>query len=143
MFSLVLMLLFTQLGIFGPAAVVVQATALVSSLPANNSGLVVPVALPTNNTNLTSALATLAHQPDNETIASFSKTGTCMSYLGRLLTDYPEDWNRNKSLVSCQNWCSTTDASSDGYGVGPLLTHWKPMITPSLTIQDTDHPLCS
>lgn len=44
-----------------------------------------------------------------------------MAYLGRFLTDYPEQWNRNKSLESCQNYCGQ-DPSSDGYGVSLSLS---------------------
>lgn len=73
-------------------------------------GIFAPASLANNITNI------FDHQPDNETLASFSQTGECMAYLGRFLTDYPEQWNRNKSLVSCQNYCGQ-DPASDGYGV--------------------------
>lgn len=95
------------LGIFAPA---VFSLSTVPSIPANSSGLLNLASLANNINNV------FDHQPDNETLASFSQTGECMAYLGRFLTDYPEQWNRNKSLVSCQNYCGQ-DASSDGYGV--------------------------
>lgn len=113
-----IMVLLSLLGIFAPAVFSLQTVSSILTSPANSSGLLDQAPLSTNITNI------FDHQPDNETLASFSESGECMAYLGRFLTDYPEQWNRNKSLVSCQNYCGK-DASSDGYGVC-LLLHLVP-----------------
>lgn len=102
--------LLSLLGIFPPVVFSLETVPSIPTLPANNSDLLAPASLVNNITNI------FDHQPDNETLASFSQSGYCMAYLGRFLVDYPEQWNRNKSLVSCQNYCSK-DSSSDGYGV--------------------------
>lgn len=61
------------------------------------------------------------HQPDNETIAAFSKSGICFVYLSHMFPDsYKEGWNRDKELEPCKTYCQQDDASN-GYGVSPLL----------------------
>lgn len=110
MFSINLVLL-SLLGIFAAAVFSLRTDTSVPTSPANSSGPLDQALLAANITNV------FDHQPDNETLASFSESGECMAYLGRFLTDYPEQWNRNKSLVSCQNYCGKNPLS-DGYGVG-------------------------
>lgn len=55
-------------------------------------------------------------QPDNETLAYYSKAGACFAYLGRYTTDYHEGWNRDKELEPCQTYCQKGDPSSS-FGV--------------------------
>lgn len=116
MVSLLLRVLLSLLGILSPVLATTQVTSIVSAAPVNTSDLLAPALLSTNIIN------TFVHQPDNETIASFSQSGLCMAYLGRILPGYEENWNRNKSLSSCQNYCSK-EASSDGYGVSAPVSY--------------------
>ncbi|CAN8099201.1 unnamed protein product [Discula destructiva] len=145
MSSLVISLLLLLLGASSSsnAAANSYLPTLVNFLPATTtSGLPIqtlPIDRAFDPTMGLNELDPMDHQPDSETIAAYSLSGQCFSYLGRLLPeDVNEAWNRDKELEPCKNYCQNSDPEN-GYGCnGPNITSIT-QLDPSVIYTDDDN----
>lgn len=109
MLILVVLAFLSFLGTFCPSITV--AASLVPAFDgAIDSGLLSPAQL--------SAVQKSPSQDGNDTenLKELAAIGCCYSYLGFFLTDWYEDWNRDKMNAACKIYCATQELS-DGYGV--------------------------
>lgn len=119
MFPLLILLLLLGPVCYTTAAAVSQTAASINPFALTTvSYLPFSTVLPsTSFNNNASVLAQQVHQPDNETIASYSESGLCFVYLSHMFPGtYKDGWNRDKELEPCKNYCQKDDATN-GYGV--------------------------